>query len=71
MTATYAAVDLGAASGRVIVGQVQPDRVRLTEVHRFRNEPLDLPDGLHWDIAALYREVLAGLGAAHRLAGFC
>jgi rhamnulokinase len=64
MTATYAAVDLGAASGRVIVGQLQPDRVRLTEVHRFRNEPLDLPDGLHWDIAALYREVLAGLGAA-------
>ena len=64
MTGTYAAVDLGAASGRVIVGRVEPDRVRFREVHRFTNEPLSLPDGLHWDIAALYREVIAGLRAA-------
>jgi rhamnulokinase len=56
-----AAVDLGASSGRVMAGLVGPDEVQLTEVHRFPNEPVRLPDGLHWDILRLYREVLGGL----------
>lgn len=60
----HVAVDLGASSGRVIVGTVDQDRVELTEVHRFANEPVELPDGLHWDVLGLYREVLAGLRAA-------
>lgn len=63
-----AAVDLGASSGRVMVGRVAPDELELTEVHRFANEPVRLPDGLHWDILRLYREVLAGLREAARLA---
>lgn len=61
-----AAVDLGASSGRVMVGRVGPDDLELTEVHRFPNEPVHLPDGLHWDILRLYREVLAGLREAAR-----
>ncbi|MFL6076240.1 MAG: rhamnulokinase family protein [Mycobacteriales bacterium] len=62
MTArTYAAVDLGAASGRVIAGRIGPSTVDITETRRFTNRPLALPDGLHWDIAGLYREILAGL----------
>ena len=56
-----AAVDLGASSGRVMVGRVGPDDLELTEVHRFPNDPVRLPDGLHWDILRLYHEVLAGL----------
>jgi rhamnulokinase len=60
MTA-YAAVDLGAASGRVMVGHIGPGRLDLREVHRFRNEPVTLPDGLHWDAVRLYREILTGL----------
>ncbi|GAA1782624.1 rhamnulokinase family protein [Luedemannella flava] len=60
----YVAVDLGASSGRVIVGAVDGNRVELTEVHRFANEPVELPDGLHWDVLGLYKEVLAGLRAA-------
>jgi rhamnulokinase len=60
-----AAVDLGAASGRVMVGWIEPERVQLTEVHRFANDPVRLPDGLHWDILRLYQEVVVGL----RLAG--
>jgi rhamnulokinase len=63
-----AAVDLGASSGRVMVGRVAPDELELTEVHRFPNEPVRLPDGLHWDILRLYREVLAGLREAARAA---
>jgi rhamnulokinase len=63
-----AAVDLGASSGRVMVGRVAPDELELTEVHRFPNEPVHLPDGLHWDILRLYREVLIGLRDAARAA---
>jgi rhamnulokinase len=63
-----AAVDLGASSGRVMVGRVAPNDLELTEVHRFTNEPVLLPDGLHWDILRLYREVIAGLREAGRAA---
>ncbi len=63
-----AAVDLGASSGRVIVGRVAPGELELTEVHRFPNESVRLPDGLHWDILRLYRDVLAGLRAASQAA---
>jgi rhamnulokinase len=63
-----AAVDLGASSGRVMVGRVAPNELELTEVHRFPNDPVRLPDGLHWDILRLYREVLAGLREATRAA---
>ena len=60
------AVDIGASSGRVIVGRVGPKELRLEEVHRFANEPVALPDGLHWDVLRLYREVLDGLRIAAR-----
>ena len=63
-----AAVDLGASSGRVVVGRVAPNELELTEVHRFPNDPVRLPDGLHWDVLRLYREVLAGLREATRAA---
>ena len=63
-----AAVDLGASSGRVMVGRVAPNDLELTEVHRFSNDPVRLPDGLHWDILRLYREVLAGLRETTRAA---
>ena len=60
----FVAVDLGASSGRVVAGRVGPSRLELREVHRFPNEPVRLPDGLHWDILRLYREVLRGLRIA-------
>jgi rhamnulokinase len=61
-----AAVDLGASSGRVVVGRVGPDRLEMTEVHRFRNGPVQLPDGLYWDVLGLYTDVLTGLRTAAR-----
>jgi rhamnulokinase len=68
----YAAVDLGAESGRVMLGRIRDGRVTLEPVHRFPNQPVRLPDGLHWDLLGLFAQVLHGLGraaAAHRLAG--
>jgi rhamnulokinase len=60
----FAAVDLGATSGRVIVGRVGHDRLDLDEVHRFDNTPVQLPTGLHWDILRLYQAALDGLRQA-------
>jgi rhamnulokinase len=63
---SYVAVDLGADSGRVMVGTVGPSRLDVVEAHRFPNQPVSLQDGLHWDVLRLYREVLDGLAAAGR-----
>lgn len=61
---TFAAVDLGAQSGRVAVGRFDGERLQTTEVHRFANVPVRLGDTLHWDVLGLYREVVDGLRAA-------
>ncbi|MEO5885468.1 MAG: rhamnulokinase family protein [Candidatus Limnocylindrales bacterium] len=66
---TFAAIDLGASSGRVMVGLVGPGRLELQEVHRFPNDPIALPDGLHWDVLRIYHEVIDGLRRAARAQG--
>jgi rhamnulokinase len=58
----YLAVDLGAESGRTIVGSLEDDRLTLAETHRFANQPVRLPDGLHWDVLRLWSEIQAGIG---------
>ncbi|MEU2042301.1 rhamnulokinase [Nocardia niwae] len=60
----FAAIDLGATSGRVVRGVVEPDRIEVREVHRFANTPIQLPDGLHWNIGELFTELCTGLAAA-------
>ncbi|MGW4125700.1 rhamnulokinase [Nocardia sp. NPDC004711] len=64
MENSFAAIDLGASSGRVVHGVVTEEQLTVREVHRFANEPVHLPDGLHWDITGLYRQACAGLAAA-------
>lgn len=61
-----AAVDLGATSGRVILGGVRDGELRMKHVHRFVNEPVRTRDGLHWNVYELYRNVVAGLGQVER-----
>jgi rhamnulokinase len=61
-TRNYLAVDLGAESGRTIVGTLDDDRLSLSETHRFGNGPVRLPDGLHWDVLRLWSEIKAGIG---------
>jgi rhamnulokinase len=59
-----AAVDLGATSGRVMLGHLGPDQLSVEAVHRFPNDPVRIPDGLHWNILELYRNILVGLRKA-------
>ena len=55
------AVDLGAESGRAVVGTFDGDRLALQEVHRFANVPVTLAGTLHWDFLRLFGDVTAGL----------
>ena len=57
----YLAIDLGAESGRTIVGTLNGDQLTLTETHRFANGPVRLPDGLHWDVLRLWSDIKAGI----------
>ncbi len=60
----FAAVDLGASSGRVMVASVEASGVQLREVHRFVNRPVRLRGTLHWDVLSLWAGVLDGLREA-------
>ncbi|MCW2640774.1 MAG: rhaB [Dactylosporangium sp.] len=63
--ARYLAVDLGATSGRVMLGELGLGALRLREVHRFTNTPVREPDGTwFWNVDELYSQTLAGLAAA-------
>jgi len=67
----YAAIDLGAESGRVVVGTFDGGRLVLDEVQRFPNVPVTLEGTLHWDALRLWGDVSAGLrkaGAAGEVA---
>lgn len=59
--AMFAAVDLGASSGRVMAGRVGPGVLELDEIRRFPNRPVRVGGTLHWDILGLYGNVLDGL----------
>jgi rhamnulokinase len=61
-----AAVDLGATSGRVMLGRIGPNALELRQVARFPNGPIQHDDGLHWDVTGLYANITAGLTAALR-----
>jgi rhamnulokinase len=67
----YAAIDLGAESGRVVVGDFDGRRLVLDEVHRFPNVPVSVGGTLHWDALRLFGDISAGLrkaGAAGHVA---
>jgi rhamnulokinase len=63
-----AAVDLGASSGRVILGHFADGGLQTRHIARFGNSPVRLPDGLHWNILELYQQVLSALAQAERSA---
>src|SRR5512145_146445 len=63
---SYLAADLGAESGRVMVGRFEGERLGLSEAHRFDSRPVRLPDGLHTDVLRIFAEIQAGLAAAAR-----
>jgi rhamnulokinase len=61
-TSNYLAFDLGAESGRAVVGRFDGTRLVLETLHRFPNGPVRVLDGLHWDVLRLYEEMKHALG---------
>ena len=55
------AVDLGASSGRVMDVAFDGRRLRLREVHRFPNIPVQTPQKLYWDVLRLWHEITTGI----------
>jgi rhamnulokinase len=57
----FAAVDLGASSGRVVAGVLEGDRMQLRQVERFPNGPVEHDGHLRWNLTRLYAHVVDGL----------
>jgi rhamnulokinase len=60
---TVLALDLGATSGRAILGRLAGATLEIREVHRFTNEPVRYNGDLHWDMPRLWHEIQTGLRA--------
>ena len=69
MTRALLAADLGAQSGRVVLGRFDGERLSVSEVLRFPNVPVEVRGTLHWDVLRLYDGVLEGIQAGAREAG--
>jgi sugar (pentulose or hexulose) kinase len=64
----YIAVDLGAESGRVMLGSVSNDKLSLEQIHRFSNSPIKENNSLRWDFNKLFSEIKTGISKAVKAA---
>jgi rhamnulokinase len=55
------AFDLGASSGRAVLGKLEGETLSMKEIHRFPNDPVQVGNHLHWDILRLWHELKQGL----------
>lgn len=63
---SFLAFDLGATSGRSILGTLENGRLHMKELTRFPNQMLQIGEHLHWNIYALFESLKAGLAAAKK-----
>lgn len=68
MRSAHLAIDLGASSGRAMLGLLDPreKKLELEEVHRFQHTPIETPTGPVWDYTGIVNEVMKGLRGAVR-----
>lgn len=67
---SHLAIDLGATSGRAMLGTLRGDELEIREVHRFPNLPVRIGGRIHWDVLRLLHEVEHAIGkAAHEAGG--
>ena len=68
MPQRFIAIDLGASSGRVVLGTLADGTLSLEETHRFANGPVEVNGTLRWDIDALEREIREGMARSRAAA---
>ena len=61
MATYYAAVDMGASSGRLILGHMEKGKMELEEIHRFENGMVKKDGELCWEFDRIFTEIVAGL----------
>lgn len=61
MTQYYLAVDIGASSGRHILGHIENNKMKIEEVHRFSNQMIDKNGHKVWDVDRLWQEIKKGM----------
>ena len=64
------AIDLGASSGRAILGSIDGNKIELTEVHRFSNDPNFENGQLRWNAEKLFNEIKTGIKEASKISDF-
>lgn len=64
-TTNVIAIDIGASSGRVMLGRWDGQHFALHELHRFPNTPLEEPGNLRWNVQRLWQEIKAGIRTYH------
>ena len=68
-TTDYLALDLGAESGRGMLGRFDGERLGLEEMHRFPNGPVRMLDTLYWDLPRLFDEMKTAIGKTAAVKG--
>lgn len=58
---SFLAIDLGASSGRAILGTVENNRLELQEISRFPNPIIEVNGRLYWDLLHLYQQIIGAL----------
>lgn len=61
MTEYYLAIDIGASSGRHILGHMNQGKMVIEEIHRFSNEMINKNGQMYWDLDHLFYEILEGM----------
>ena len=62
----FIAFDLGASSGRAILGILKNQKISLKEIHRFDNSMLHLHGNFYWNVFSLFEELKEGLAPVFR-----
>lgn len=65
----YLAVDLGAGSGRLMAAVFDSKKIELEEVSRWASEPVKLGDSFHWDVKAIFKEIVSAIKKARSIYG--
>jgi len=60
----FLAFDLGAESGRALVGILKDERLEVEEIHRFINKPIEILGRLYWNLPQIFQEIKEGIGKA-------
>lgn len=60
----FLAFDLGAESGRALLGILKEDKLIVEEIHRFMNRPVEILGRLYWNVPQIFQEIKEGIGKA-------